>query len=305
MKIVDKTANTLIFSEDSTEKAVAKKSYFLIIIFGKETDLGKEIEIKERIVVGRSIKTDLLTTDPLMSRKHFTIYKEEVNRFYIEDLNSLNGTFLNQNEIYGKHILKSSDIITSGRTVFKFEKRTELESMFHKYLYTAATTDRMTNLFNKYFFIDKLKKQITYSKRYNTKFSLLMIDIDDFKKVNDTYGHTVGDEALKFVAFKVVSSIRENDMAARYGGEEFITLLLESGPEDAYAVAERMRNAVEEEVFEIDDIKFNLSISIGVASYPKDATKWLELIKTADERLYTAKNIGKNIVVGSNENKQL
>jgi len=66
-----------------------------------------------------------------------------------------------------------------------------------------------------------------------------------------------------------------------------------------------MRNAVEEEVFEIDDIKFNLSISIGVASYPKDATKWLELIKTADERLYTAKNIGKNIVVGSNENKQL
>ena len=305
MKIVDKTANTLIFSEDSTEKAVAKKSYFLIIIFGKETDLGKEIEIKERIVVGRSIKTDLLTTDPLMSRKHFTIYKEEDNRFYIEDLNSLNGTFLNQNEIYGKHILKSSDIITSGRTVFKFEKRTELESMFHKYLYTAATTDRMTNLFNKYFFIDKLKKQITYSKRYNTKFSLLMIDIDDFKKVNDTYGHTVGDEALKFVAFKVVSSIRENDMAARYGGEEFITLLLESGPEDAYAVAERMRNAVEEEVFEIDDIKFNLSISIGVASYPKDATKWLELIKTADERLYTAKNIGKNIVVGSNENKQL
>jgi diguanylate cyclase (GGDEF)-like protein len=305
MKTVDKTANTLIFSEDSTERAVAKKSHFLIIIFGKETDLGKEIEIKERIVVGRSIKTDLSTTDPLMSRKHFTIYKEEDNHFYIEDLNSLNGTFLNQNEIHGKHILKSSDIITSGRTVFKFEKRTELESMFHKYLYTAATTDRMTNLFNKYFFIDKLKKQITYSKRYNTKFSLLMIDIDDFKKVNDTYGHTVGDEALKFVAFKVVSSIRENDMAARYGGEEFITLLLESGPEDAYAVAERMRNAVEEEVFEIDDIKFNLSISIGVASYPKDATKWLELIKTADERLYTAKNIGKNIVVGSNENKQL
>ncbi len=305
MKVLDKTANTIIFDEDSTDKAVANKAYYLIIIFGKETDLGKEIKVEDRIIVGRSVKSNLNTTDPLMSRQHFTIYKGEDDDYYIEDLNSLNGTFVNQNDLKGKRRLKSSDIITAGRTVFKFEKRTELESMFHKYLYTAATTDRMTNLFNKYFFIDKLKKQIAYSKRYNTKFSLLMIDVDNFKRVNDTYGHTVGDEVLKFIAFKVVSSVRENDIAARYGGEEFITLLFESGREDAYAVAERMRSAVEEEVFELEDIKINLSISIGVSSYPFDASDWLELIKIADQRLYVAKKIGKNIVVGANENRKL
>ena len=296
MKDIKETVRSLYFDDESTESGIKKKGNYIIIIFGKEDDLGKEIEIKKEIIVGRSLNTDLTTSDPLMSRRHFKLIPEKEN-IYIEDLGSLNGTFVNQRLIEGKRALKSGDIIIAGRTVFKFEVRTELESLFHKYLYNAATSDRMTNLFNKYYFISQLKKEISYSKRYGKTFSLLMIDIDDFKKINDTYGHQIGDEALKFVSFKIMNSIRENDIAARYGGEEFTIILPETDAKAAFLVAERIREIVEKEVLELENYKIRITVSIGIATFPDDANDWEAIIKKADERLYKAKKAGKNIVI--------
>ncbi len=298
------TAKTLFLDDESTEKGIAKKVNYLIIIFGREDDLGKEIEINRDTVVGRSLKSDFVTSDPLMSRQHFKLSIRD-GQIFVEDLNSLNGTYVNQRLINGKTLLKSGDIITAGRTVFKFECRTELESLFHKYLYNAATSDRMTNLFNKYYFITQLKREVSYAKRYGKVFSLLMADIDDFKKVNDTYGHPVGDEALKFVAFKIMNSIRENDIAARYGGEEFAIILPEANAESAYMVGERMRALVESEILELDDIKIEITISVGISTFPDDAGDWESLIKVADKRLYLAKEMGKNRVIGKNANTKL
>ena len=300
MKDIKETVRSLYLDDESTESGIKKKGNYIIIIFGKEEDLGKEIEIKKEIIVGRSLNTDLTTSDPLMSRKHFKLIPDDENIF-IEDLGSLNGTFVNQQLIKGERELKSGDIIIAGRTVFKFEIRTELESLFHKYLYNAATSDRMTNLFNKYYFISQLKKQISYSKRYGKTFSLLMIDIDDFKKINDTYGHQTGDEALKFVAFKIMSSIRENDIAARYGGEEFTIILPETDSQNAFLVAERIREAIANEVLEIDANQIKITASIGIATFPDDANDWEDLIKKADERLYKAKKAGKNIVISKEQ----
>ncbi len=300
MKDIKETVRSLYFDDESTEGGIKKKGNYIIIIFGKEEDLGKEIEIKEEITVGRSLNTDLTTSDPLMSRRHFKLTPEDENIF-IEDLGSLNGTFVNQQIIDGKRALKSGDIIIAGRTVFKFEIRTEIESLFHKYLYNAATSDRMTNLFNKYYFISQLKKQISYAKRYGKTFSLLMIDIDDFKKVNDTYGHQIGDEALKFVAFKIMSSIRENDIAARYGGEEFSIILPETDSHNAFLVAKRIRKAIASEVLDLESNQIKVTVSIGVATFPEDADDWKSLIKKADERLYKAKEAGKNIVISKED----
>ncbi len=296
------TTKTIFLDDESTEKGIAKRVNYLIIIFGREDDLGKEMEITRDTVVGRSLKSDFVTSDPLMSRQHFKLSVKD-GKVYVEDLNSLNGTYLNQKFLKGKTVLNSGDIITAGRTVFKFECRTELESLFHKYLYNAATSDRMTNLFNKYYFITQIKREVSYAKRYGKTFSLLMVDIDDFKKVNDSHGHQVGDETLKFVAFKIMNSIRENDIAARYGGEEFAIILPEADAKSAYMVGERMRSMVESEILELDDVKIDITISVGVATFPDDANNWESLIKIADKRLYLAKEMGKNKVIGQNAHR--
>jgi len=295
------TDPTVIFEEvNDKNSGIVRRADYILIIFGKEEDLGKEMKIEKEIVVGRSIKSDFTTDDPLISRKHFVVYPKD-RKIYLKDLDSLNGTFLNQVEISNEKELRSGDIITAGRTVFKFEKRTELESMFHQYLYAAATTDRMTQLFNRYYFIEQFKKQIAYSKRYKKIFSILMIDIDDFKKVNDKYGHPVGDETLKFIAFKIMTSVRENDLACRYGGEEFAIILPETDSNGAHFVANRMRKAIESDTLAMDEYTINVTISIGISSFPKDSKDWKKLIKIADERLYIAKKRGKNRVVAEDE----
>ncbi len=294
-----KTTADTIFSNGIDEKEVlGKKNYFLVVIFGKENDLGKEIEIDDRIItVGRSSEASLVVTDPLVSRKHFKVYRDG-EKFFVEDLDSLNGTYVNQVKLSGRHEVKDGSIIAAGRTIFKFEARSQLESLFHQYLYTAATTDRMTGLFNRYYFIDQLKKQVSYARRYKKQFVLLMGDIDDFKKINDTYGHQVGDEVLKYVAFKILSSVRENDICARYGGEEFIVLLPETDYENGLLVAERIRTSLLEEAIEANGEEITITISIGLASFPEDSNLWEELIRIADKRLYKAKELGKNRVVG-------
>ena len=125
-----------------------------------------------------------------------------------------------------------------------------------------------------------------------------MIDVDNFKRVNDSFGHIIGDEVLKFIAFKILASVRENDLASRYGGEEFAVLLPETDLMGAMAVAERIRKHVESEILEIRENKIGATISLGLAVYPQDGEEWEEVLKKADERLYIAKQSGKNRLVG-------
>ncbi len=293
------TTRETVFSDAiNDDEILERKSHFIVVIFGKEEDLGKESEILEGgITVGRSAECNLVVNDPLVSRKHFRIwqYREE---FYIEDLNSLNGTYVNQRRLEGKEKISDGSIITAGRTIFKFEARSQLESLFHQYLYTAATTDRMTGLLNKYYFVDQLKRQLSYAKRYEKQFVILMADLDNFKKINDTFGHQVGDEVLKYASFKILSSVRENDLCARYGGEEFVILLPETGIKEGMVVAERIRKSVNEDIIDVGSAEIRVSVSIGLSHFPSDSKNWEELIKIADKRLYEAKALGKNRVVG-------
>ena len=288
---------TVILRDGDGQENERRVTSYLLVIFGNEADLGKETELGERAVAGRSLENDLSVNDPLMSRKHFGIVKHD-GLYHLQDLGSMNGTFLNQQPLQKETPLKSGDIITAGRTVFKFESRTELESIFHKYLYAAATTDRMTQLFNKYYFLEELKKQNSFARRYGKSFGIVMIDVDNFKRVNDSFGHIIGDEVLKFIAFKILASVRENDLASRYGGEEFAVLLPETDLMGAMAVAERIRKHVESEILEIRENKIGATISLGLAVYPQDGEEWEEVLKKADERLYIAKQSGKNRLVG-------
>ncbi|MDH4232053.1 MAG: diguanylate cyclase [Nitrospirota bacterium] len=166
-------------------------------------------------------------------------------------------------------------------------------------LYHLAITDELTSIFAQRHFRTSIDKKFLEFEKYGTKLSLLMLDIDDFKKINDTYGHMVGDSVLRDTARSIMFSIRENDLAFRYGGEEFTVILPSTGFTGAKLVAERIRRNLEEHVFEEGTINLHITVSIGASTCPDNAKTAKDLILAADESLYQAKRNGKNNVVVS------
>jgi diguanylate cyclase (GGDEF)-like protein len=165
-------------------------------------------------------------------------------------------------------------------------------------LETLSITDELTGLHNFRHFTNRLTEEMVRAKRYGLSLSLLMMDLDNFKVVNDQRGHLAGDETLKRVAEMLQESSRSTDVAARYGGEEFTLILPEVGIEGAAFRAERLRQTLSEIVIESDGVRFSVTMSIGVASFdPNTIQTPHDLINAADQALYHAKRIGKNCVV--------
>lgn len=160
-----------------------------------------------------------------------------------------------------------------------------------------AKTDGLTGLYNHRVFQERIKEEILRASRYKRTLFLLMADIDHFKKINDTYGHQVGDMVLKTVADIIKKNVRQLDFPARYGGEEFALILPETDCDNAYKVGERIRKAIENHEFRLEDGKtFRVTISIGIACFPIDSKDREELVKKADQALYYAKQEGRNRV---------
>jgi len=157
-----------------------------------------------------------------------------------------------------------------------------------------AITDGLTDVANHRYFQETLTNCIETHKKNNEHFSLLIIDIDYFKKINDTYGHQNGDKILKKIAQILKSNIRDGDFVARYGGEEFAIILKNCNEKEAYKASEKLRKKIEKYNWSVNNKKINVSISIGIASFPDQANTKDELIKAADSALYKAKAAGRN-----------
>ncbi len=170
-------------------------------------------------------------------------------------------------------------------------------SLYNSILYKMAITDGMTKLYIHRYFQQRLDSELERARRYDEPLSLLMMDIDHFKKFNDTYGHQVGDRVLKTVAKIVRSNIRSVDIPCRYGGEEFAVILPAKSGKEALLPAERLRKAVESYDFRVNGKRVKITISIGVATFPEHAIQKQELIECADKALYWAKFSGRNRVV--------
>lgn len=186
-------------------------------------------------------------------------------------------------------------LIARVRTLLEFKRH--LDSCTE-----AAFTDSLTGLANRRSFDQHLETEIARTRRYARPFCLIMLDIDHFKTVNDTYGHSAGDEALKIVAGVLTESARTNDIIARIGGEEFALILTETEIEKALQVANRLRESVAST--EIPNIG-SITVSIGIAEYPLCAATASTLYKTVDEALYQAKEDGRNRVVQADQRQLL
>ncbi|HEX2966926.1 MAG TPA: sensor domain-containing diguanylate cyclase [Syntrophorhabdaceae bacterium] len=170
-------------------------------------------------------------------------------------------------------------------------------AVYEKTLIEMNTKDNLTGVFNRKAFDDQLQNEFKRFTRVSRAFSLMMIDIDYFKKVNDTYGHLCGDHVLKAFASQVASKIRSTDMLARYGGEEFLCLLPETDLENAFHLAEMLRSSIEETDFAFNDINVRITVSVGVTTMCVGIDSSEVLFKKADEALYEAKRTGRNRVV--------
>jgi len=185
-------------------------------------------------------------------------------------------------------------------------------SLHNAQLYHRSIFDEMTQVFSRGYFDMHLSQELERATRYRrgaeedetaviSNISLVMFDIDDFKKINDTYGHQVGDEILRSIARVVKNKMRAADIVARYGGEEFCVIMPETGKEDAVKAAERMRRAIEDNQIVTERVKLRVTVSLGVSTYPEDAVDMHSLILESDKALYAAKAAGKNRVVPCNQ----
>lgn len=223
---------------------------------------------------------------------------------YILTNNDKIGAFplISEGEITGCIVARSTLDKLSKRDISYLEQLTRQSAItisranaYSKVL-QYATLDALTNLNNRRQFETRLKQEIAITKRQNNPLCAMMIDIDFFKKVNDTYGHASGDEVLRTVASVIKAQLRESDIPARYGGEEFAVLLPYTHIDEAKIVGERLRKAVEETTVSLDNLNINVTISMGLAEFRQDESGE-ELFAQADKALYKSKESGRNKVV--------
>jgi two-component system, cell cycle response regulator len=267
---------------------------YLIQVSGRET--GRPFNLSHgKVVLGRDPNCEIPLDDPHISRHHAEITILADKAVKIRDLGSTNGIFVNGARTK-EQILRDGDKILIGtRLYFRFCYQDSVDQNYQQSMFRAANIDALTQVYNKKYFMDALSKEFSFSKRNSQPLSLLMMDIDFFKKVNDTYGHQAGDLVLKTVGQLLLKSLRMENIACRYGGEEFAIILRHARPDQALLVAERLRTAIAAEKIEYENKLIPITISVGIATLEKNNFDTIDdLIKKADEHLYQAKEEGRN-----------
>ncbi|AKU99379.1 FHA domain/GGDEF domain protein [Labilithrix luteola] len=267
----------------------------LVVIYGPE--LGKRASLGSTVFeIGRSSRADLAIDQESISRHHARISWDGKSHV-IYDLGSTNGTFVNDQSCK-ERALKDGDQVKLGRSILKYMAGDNIEANYHEEIYRLMTMDALTQTHNRRYFNEALEREYNRSLRYRRALSLILFDIDHFKKINDTYGHVAGDSVLRQLALVVKPRLRTQDVLARVGGEEFAVLLPEVDLVGARIAADKVRSLVEAARFLVDHKEFGCTVSVGVTTFGDNVTSAGMLYELADQNLYAAKNGGRNRVAG-------
>jgi diguanylate cyclase (GGDEF)-like protein len=249
------------------------------------------------IRIGREGDVDMAVNDEAVSAAHVLITRS-AQAAEVEDLGSRNGTFLNDELIQGRRSLEPGDNLRLGNTVLKYELFDELEEAALVSLFEQTQRDPLTHAYNRRHFDAQLPRALGFAERHDQSLSILLLDVDRFKGVNDRFGHAVGDVVLKAVSASVQRVLRPADLLSRIGGEEFVVVARDTTLRNAQILAERIRRRVETLPFAVGGQDFIVTVSIGVATagpasgYPSGE----RLVASADEAMYVAKLEGRNRV---------
>ncbi|MDD5717718.1 MAG: diguanylate cyclase [Sulfuricurvum sp.] len=274
-------SDCVIIQEDTTAVGILTSKDILSFV---GSDMGKDICVSG--VMSSPVET--LSEKATISEGIEYLRKRHFKRIVaVNDAGEVMG-IVTQQDLIARTYLKWSQLMQDH---FKqFEEIAQILQQKNRHLTELATKDALTGIHNRHMFAELFAKEFAILKRDKIKLSLLMIDLDHFKAVNDTYGHNLGDYVLKTFAHLVSSSVREADLFARWGGEEFVLLLRNSGCEEGYEVAEKIRNRLAEQVF--DEVG-HVTCSIGITEVSADDTLQ-DAIGRADNAMYTAKKEGRN-----------
>jgi diguanylate cyclase (GGDEF)-like protein len=249
-------------------------------------------------VLGRGPEVDLRFDEVGVSRRHVRVTRTRRSHYLIEDLSSKNGTHLNGLRITRPEILEVGDRLQIGAIVLQFGFSDEAEEELARRLFEASTRDPLTRSYNRRYLIERFDAELSYAKRHGSALSVILLDLDMFKSVNDEHGHGSGDRVLRAVSDRVLELIRKEDTFGRYGGEEFAVLVRGLGRDGVARFAERIRRSIESMRVLIDPGEIGITISLGIASSSEcgpDPTQ-SDLFALADRRLYLAKERGRNQV---------
>ncbi len=253
----------------------------------------------DSLTIGRGNESEVPVEEAGVSRAHARL-KKAGETWFLEDLGSTNGSFVSAVRVKKPVALTRGDRVQLGPTLMlRFDIIDRREAELQHQLYESSTRDGLTRAYNRKYLMERLQAEVAHSRRHRVKMSVLIMDLDHFKMLNDTYGHLAGDAVLRAVSMTVHRLIRVEDLLARYGGEEFVILARSTGRTEATRLGERIRRTIEELRVPSGSKEIKVTVSIGVAPLNdiSDTGGPNELLAIADERLYRAKKEGRNRVV--------
>jgi len=265
----------------------------LIQIHPMSIDAGVIRIEDDPVVIGREPSCKVQIENDSVSRQHALI-EQRGRGYFITDLNSTNGVYVND-ELVAEHELSAGDRLRCGNHIFRFLD--QIEAQYHETVYAMMTRDGLTGALNKRYLTEILNRDIERCRRRNRPMAMILLDIDHFKKVNDTYGHLVGDEVLQELSRRIQQVIRGDELFARFGGEEFAVLVSDGDLAEARELAERCFATVGSQPFDTSTGRIVVTISVGIAEFKGDGTA-NSLIERADQKLYRAKQTGRNQICG-------
>lgn len=302
----DEQEKTSIVTSDTFKgrmKAADDAPPVLVVLMGPTGYVGKQFPlVQSDMVVGRSVESNVFIDDKSVSRSHarVTVLGSEVA---IMDLGSSNKTVVNGMTLnpMTPQKLKNNDQIKTGNVIFKFLEKGNLEAIANQELNEKALKDALTGAYSKGALLEKGPEAVKRAEVLGEELSVLVFDIDFFKKINDGFGHAAGDHVLRELSHVIgTKMVRSHDYFARYGGEEFVILLQNTPIKVALDVAERIRTTVENHEFVFEGKKIPVTVSLGAASRLVIETEWDVLFRRADEALYKSKQSGRNRVTPAN-----
>jgi len=268
---------------------------YLVVLAG--VSAGEMFRLQDdRTVVGRGTKVQIRLNDEGVSREHCA-FERDGEKVSVIDVGSTNGTYVNGIKVDRKELNDGDKVMVGSTTILKFTYHDYLDEVFQRQMYESALRDGLTKVFNKKYFTDYLEKEFAFATRHGSPLALIFLDIDHFKKINDTHGHPAGDFVLSELSQLMAGLLRTEDVLARFGGEEFIVLCRGSDQKGALTVAERLRSTVEQRKFTFGGKDIPVTISLGIASVPESgADDHAGFLAAADKALYEAKRTGRNRV---------
>lgn len=250
----------------------------------------------DTVIIGRRAdRVHVWVDDTSVSRQHCRIVLDG-NRAIVQDLGSLNHTFVNDKQVMQSAELVHGDMLRVGNVRLRYFSHGSAEQLLVDRIYRMAVQDKMLEIFRRDYLIEKLEEEFRFAQASGAPLSLIMFDLDKFKKINDAYGHLAGDYVLKEVCSLTKPLLSGEDIFGRYGGEEFQVILPQRGVDAAATLAESIRKAVEANCFEYEGIVLPVTISAGVAGLIPGMQTYNELVKLADQLLYQSKSGGRNRV---------